>query len=355
MSKLRILVLHNMGPKKRWFAGVSDVELIFPKYDFSNNYLTHNCYLKIPDFIQKYQFDAILMMSTFIDAVSCRGLNGDWFKQFKFIKDSTAVKIAFPQDDYWFSEIRDQFYVDYKIDRVYPICEPATWGDLIPNYLQSGGSVKQGYTTYITSEMLENKKYDKKWDERSFDIVYRAKKTPTVPNRFGYLKGIIGERFLNRAKKFNLKTNISTHPAEILHGQNWIRLLANGRSVLGSNSGSSVNLRNHFVQERLEKYQTENPAATWNEIEEMIFDKKDRNKSYTCISPRNLEAAMVGTLQILTPGSYSGVLKANRDFLLLEENCSNSEKIVYQLKNYKICKEMIDCSFNSILNKTNLQ
>lgn len=169
-----------------------------------------------------------------------------------------------------------------------------------------------------------------------------------APNRYGYIKGVIGERFLNRLTKSDIKTNISTDPSKLIHGDKWIHFVSSSRAILGSNSGSSVNLRNHVVKDRLIRYQLNNPGARWDEIEEAVFDRRDRGKEYTAISPRNTEAAVVGTIQVLTPGVYSGLLKANKDFLLLKEDCANADEIAARLQNPELCLEIAHNCYHAI-------
>lgn len=345
---LDILVLHGMGPKRTWFSGVADVELMFPKYDKNNHYFTHNCFLTIPDFIVDYPFDAVIMMSTFMDKVAARGLNSRWIRQYEFLKKSEAVKIVFPQDDYWFSEIKDQFYVDYHVHKVHPISPEFAWPELIPRYLNVGGLAEMGYTTYVTPRVRALKEFFKPWDARALDVVYRATKTPKAPNRFGLIKGVIGDRFLMAMGESKLRVDISTEKSKLLYGDKWYEFLARSKCVLGSNSGSSVRLANHQVYEKLLQYQLENPDSKGLDIEAAIFSCDDRNRSYTCISPRNVEAAMIGTLQLLTPGEYGGFLKPYKDYLPIDENCSNISEVCDVLKNKRMCLEIIQNCRDSI-------
>ena len=328
MKPLRILVLHAMGPRDKWFPGVADVELMFPRYDRSNEYLVHNAFIDFPKFIFSDCFNAIIMMSTFMDKVASEGLDGRWIRQYEFIKSFCGVKLAFPQDDYWFSEARDQFYVDYSIHRVHPVCSKDSWPELIPKYLKTGGDVKQGYTTYITPMMRALRVLDKPLSDRENYVVYRASKSPKAPNRYGYIKGVIGERFLSEAVKFKLSFDISTDPKALIHGDSWYHFIANSRAILGSNSGSTVRLRNNETLSRLNDYRLSNPEMTGEEIAAAIFDLDDRDKSYTAISPRNVEAAMLGTVQILVEGSYSDLLEPHEDYLVLREDCGNVEEIL---------------------------
>ena len=149
--------------------------------------------------------------------------------------------------------------------------------------------------------------YFKPWTS-DFTILFIEQKTPSAPNRFGFIKGVIGERFLKKINQNQYKCDISTDPKELLYGGSWYKFVANSKAILGSNSGSSVRLRNYQIDNSLKQFQMKFPNATWAEIESNVFDKKDRFKNYTAISPRNIEAAMLGALQVLTPGDYSGIL-----------------------------------------------
>lgn len=342
MKQLDILILHGMGRKSSWFSGVADVELLFARNDRKNNYLVHNCYLPVPNSIKEYKFDAIFMMSTFIDFIAQYGLESRWINQYDFLKKDSFIKIAFPQDDYWCSEIKDSFYVNYKINKVYPVCPENCWRELIPQYLGSRNSVELGYTTYVTERMVNLCNLEINWTERKFDFVYRAKKIPNAPNKYGYIKGVIGDRFLRAMVDYpGFRCDISTNPNELIRGDDWYRFLANSRATLGSNSGSSILLRNNEVKKRLATFLRLNPKAEGFEVERSVFRESDRNKSYTAISPRNVEAAMLGVLQVLTPGDYGGVLKPNEDYLLLDEDCDNIDEVIRLFSDQELCLNLV--------------
>ena len=354
-QRLNILVLHNMGLKDKWFKGVADIELMFPKYDKHNNYIVHNCFIKIPDFVKKYPFDAIIMMSTFMDKnVRPKIFTNQWLPQIEFLKNSKAKKIVFSQDDYWFSEIRDKFYLEYKVDIVYSVCAKNSWKELIPRYIASGGKVYQGYTTYITPYMLNLRKKIIRWDKRKFDVVYRAIKSPLTPNEFGNIKSLIGHLFLKSLVSNKLKTDISNEPSKLIYGEKWLRFIGNSRAILGANSGSSIKLRNHNVFKRLLKYQKSYPFHNLQKLKTAVFNCDDINKKFTAISPRNIEAAMLGVMQILTPGPYSNLLKPYVHYLPLKKNCSNIKEICRYLGNKKKCLKIITNCLNTILKKKNL-
>lgn len=327
--RLNILVLHGMGRRSRWFAGVADVELMFPRYDAENNYVVHNCYYPRPAVLAHAEFDAVIMMSTFMDWVAREGLESRWIEQYRFLKETGAVKIVFPQDDYWFCEVRDAFYLEWAVDVVHPVCPPESWPELIPRFLARGGTAKLGFTTYVTNYTRRIAKHALPWDGRRWDFVYRATRTPKAPNRYGIVKGQIGDRFIAALPAGHaFRLNISTRPKDLIRGDAWYDFIGAARGVLGSSSGSSIRLRNHGVRDRLHEYGRQHPAASLGEVEERVIAPEDRQKEYTAISPRNIEAAALGTVQLLTPGPYSGVLNAHEDFIALAEDCSNIDEVL---------------------------
>lgn len=338
---LNILVLHGMGRRTRWFAGVADVELMFPRYDAANRYVVHNCYYPCPAVLSRVEFDGVIMMSTFMDWVTREGLDSPWVRQYRFLKDTAAVKVVFPQDDYWYSELRDAFYTDWGIDLVHPVCPPETWPDLIPRYLASGRKARLGFTTYVTEYTRRIATHAKAWDRRKWDVVYRATKIPKAPNRYGIVKGELGDRFASTLPAGHpLRLNISTDPKDLIRGKAWYDFIGDSRGILGSNSGSSIRLRNHAVRDALNSYRTAHPAAPLDEVEKHVIAPEDRNKEYTAISPRNVEAAALGTVQLLVPGPYSGLLAPGQDYIELAEDCSNAAEVLGQLKDRGRCLEI---------------
>lgn len=357
-SKLNILLLHGMEFKRNWLSGVADTELMFSKYDKHNKYIVHSSFYKLPKFLKSVDFDAVIMTSTFMSIFvgNFTAGNDAWVNQYDFLKKSTAKKIVFAQDDYWFTEVRDSFYIDYSIDRVFLVCPPDSWNDLVPNYISIGGEVAQGFTTYVTPYIRNLSKYNKVWTDREYDIVYRGKKNPKVPNHIGEIKGQIGDSFLHNLSPDNkdkLKLDLG-NSGTFIKGENWYKFLTNSRGILGSNSGSSVRLRNIEMMHKILSYADQHPHLSGLEIEQAILDKNDRNRDYTAISPRNVESAALRTVQFLVRGSYSGMLEAHKEYFPLHEDCSNADECIDFLRDSDACNEMIDKSRTALLGNSEL-
>jgi hypothetical protein len=345
-----------MGRRSRWFAGVADVELLFPRYDRANRYVVHNCYYPCPSLLARTRFDAVLLMSTFIDWVAREGLHSQWLRQYAFLRDGDAMIIAFPQDDYWYCEVRDAFYTEWGVELVFPVCPPESWPELLPRYLATGRTARQGYTTYVTDYTRALVRRAQPWATRRTDVVYRATKHPKAPNHYGIVKGVIGERFMAALPPAHgLRLDLSTEPRDLIRGDAWYDFIGGARAILGSNSGSSIRLRNYAVLEEIARFRTEHPTLPLDRVEQEALPPADRDKAYTAISPRNLEAAALGTVQVLVPGPYSGLMKAGDHFIALEEDARNTREVLAALADAEACAAMTSRTRTALLEAPALQ
>ena len=118
------------------------------------------------------------------------------------------------------------------------------------------------------------------------------------------------------AKNSLIKTNHEWHDFE------------NSKSCLATPSGSSLLDKRGETKERIRAYQSGKNSVSFEEIYVKFLQQEEKGMRYSAISPRNLEAALSETLQIATPGEYSGLMDADQDYLSLDEDCSNIEQVL---------------------------
>lgn len=347
---LRLLLLHGVKSWGRGFESVVDQEFSFPLYDKVNNYLSQSWYLPVSSFVKETKFDAVIVTSTFMDAVVRTSKRSAWLKQYEFLKSSRHTKIAFPQDDYWFSEERDSFYTNNEFDAVFPVCPKPTWNDLLPGYIRAGGTTLQGQTAYVTPHIRSLRNWMKNFGDRGCDVVYRATRFPKVPNQIGDKKGELGSIFMDSlGPQTGLRLDLGIEQSDYLWGPDWYRFLSNSRATLGSSSGSSVLLRNREMFRRALRMVEENPTMSRGELESQIFPTKDRGKNFTALAPRNLEAAALGVLQLLTPGDYGGIMEKGVDYFELDSDCRNAVEAVDLLKDTDRSISIADSAYANLI------
>lgn len=350
-----MLLLHGVKTWKPGFESVIDQEFSFPRYDKANDYVCQSWHLPVTNFVKKTTFDAVIVSSTFMDAVALSDPRSAWFRQYDFLKSSRHVKIAFPQDDYWFVEERDFFYTKYEFDAVFPICPQPSWNELIPAYIRGGGSTFQGQTAYVTPHILSLRYRVKNPEERAFDVVYRATRFPNVPNEIGDRKGELGSLFMDSlGPSGGLRLDLGIEQSDFLLGPDWYGFLANSRSTLGANSGSSVLLRSQEMFRKALRIVEENPQMSRRELTSRIFPSKDRNKNYTALAPRNLEAAALGVLQLLTPGDYGGLMEKGLDYFELQHDCSNASDAVDLVRDTRRSTLITDSAYATLIENPDL-
>jgi hypothetical protein len=345
MDRLSILVLHSLGNPS--IAPIFLRHLVFalqrnfPEHD----YLYHDVTLPLPGYVADQDFDAIILDVTFLTA---RWAGTDFFQARKnayaFVRHSTAVKIAFPQDEYDCNVLLDDWMCEWNVDVVFSVIASG-WDVLYPRYhLQ--GKISLGYTGYV-DETLINRPV-KPFQKRTIDIGYRAKKLPPYFGRIGQAKWTIGRDVERLARNTELNIDIELGDRGTLFGEAWLKFIDNSKFTLGANSGSSLLDPIGEIQRNVRAYMTANPDATFESVESACFAGQEGLYSFTAISPRILEAALLDSAQILVDGEYSGIVKPGDHYIAIREDASNFEEVCEVMsdsaevaKMIKRCREAI--------------
>ncbi len=321
-------------------------EFCLPLLAPDHNYIVHDCAMRLPNFVKDIDFDGIVLTQTFLGRRRHPGVFKQVIRDYSFVKDSPAFKIALPQDDYHCSAILDRWMADWKINLVYTVISEH-WDILYPTY-SATGRMRLGYTGYISDDLIRLCRSPKSIQSRSIDVSYRAAKLPPTHGRLGYLKGIIGDRFIDRARGQGLELNISTDPKDIIVGSAWRAFLEDSKFVLGVNSGVSLLDPEGLIKEKVIHYLIFHPKATFEEVEAACFPGLDEKYEFTAISPRNIECGLIESVQILTPGQYSNMLEAETHYIPIDPGMANVDDVFKMIRDLetsaniaKACKEAL--------------
>ena len=347
-----ILILHGLGPKKYRLKGQEEVELMFYERNENYNYFIHDINVKLPNKLKSFNFDVIYITATFLVKLSHPNFHQIIDRDYAFLKSHKSTTIALPQDDYWCQETRDDWYTEYA-DLIVSVFDPIHWETLYPSFLKTKKPIIRGHTCYLSARLVNKIGTISSGCEKINDIVYRSTGKPSFPNKLGYIKYSLGSSFKEKLKE-TLALDISNEPKDVILGDDWYRFIASSKAILGSNSGSSTIIRNHSEMLRIKKIMIENPNLETLEIYENFIKKEDKHFQLTDISPRNIEAALCKTLQILIKGSYGGILKPGIDYVELEEDFSNIDHVVSILKHPNKTRTIIQNCYETIINNKEL-
>jgi len=348
MPRLNVLILHRMGDPRFRREAVRSLEYMIPECRPDLNCIVHDQDLPFPEYLKEIEYDLIVLGPTFL-------CNRHDYKnlqrakvELEFIKESSACKIALPQDDYDGSDILDDWMVDWNIDRVYTVA-PEYWELLYPKYSRTG-EIVLGYTGYITDKWIEAWKNPKKHLLRSIDISYRTHNVSANRCYLRNLKYVIADRFRDSiiANNYNLTIDISNDIRDMVPGEKWHEFIEDSKFCLTTPSGSSLIDPRNEIRDCVNRLIEKQPNISFKNVENSCFPGIDRLNVISAISPRNIEAALAETVQIATPGSYSNLMKPSEHFIPLNEDCSNIKDVVEMMKDpvlvasiQKLCKESI--------------
>lgn len=281
---------------------------------------------KIPKSIMKNHYDIVLLSSMFLCARYTPDLFGKIKDKFDFISQSRALKIAMPQDDYDCSEILDSWLYDWGVDIIYSVC-PENWNLLYPK-CSPERDIRLGYTGYILDNRIIPLVKTKRWSERTIDVSYRASKLSYNFGALGQLKSEIPFWFARAIQDSeDLNIDIQIGEQHFITGKKWHKFLESSRYVLVSPSGSSV----IDLQGDLRELASEVSGSDVS-ISEFFNSAAKRKCRWqeipnTAISPRSIEAALAGAVQIAIESDYSGILDPGIDYIPLSSNLPLKESL----------------------------
>ena len=243
----------------------------------------------------------------------------------------SGTKAAFIQDEYRFVNSTVGVMKTLGIEVLFT-CVPEDQVELVyPNAVLPQMRRKVTVLTgYVPQELLSRPPVP--YQDRAVDIGYRGRRLPAWLGRLGQEKVVIADRFLADAPAYGLSTDISTSEGDRLYGDEWIRFVGGTKATLGVESGASVFDFDGSVELAIRNHLSSHPDTPFEELYRLFLADVDGRIRLNQISPRSFEAAALGTLMILYPGDYSGILEAWRHYVPLQKDHSNMEEVTQAIR-----------------------
>ena len=239
------------------------------------------------------------------------------------IRKFEGLKILFIQDEYR----RVNFVCDKikyaRIDLVYT-CAPSDVAAQIYESLEGKVALSTTLTGYVPEPLsgVQTKPLGK----RPVDVGYRARKCPFFLGRKSHEKYLIGKLFLEKTKGHELRHDVSSSEKDRIYGEKWIEFLSNCKTTLGTESGASIIDFTGEIEYKLNRWQAFHPFGDFEDVPAHLLEE-DGQIELQVISPRCFEAASLGTVMIMYPGDYSGILKPGVHYIPLEKDFSNVDEV----------------------------
>jgi hypothetical protein len=319
---------------------------VFKKYK-SEHFVYWNIAYGIPEIVEKCHFEAILFHFTFF----IPNINVPFDKEFenwKILKKLNIPKFAIIQDEYVNTDSLCRFLKEFKVETVFT-CLPSTLYQTVYPFEKSG--VKNFYTVltgYIDEEMINNS-LNKPHNERTLDVVYRARKMPYNLGTFGTFKWKLTEKFREINKDYKLKMDVSNDPNDFIFGEKWYQFVADSRTILGCEGGSGIHDPNGAIRKCCEKMLLSNPDADFETVKLACFKEKDDKFPYFAVSPRHFEAAASKTCQVLIEGNYNDILKPDLHYIPVKKDWSNLGDVMKKIQQIDYCASVAENAYRDIV------
>ena len=305
----------------------------FGRYSDHDVYYCNYAY-GLPHYLQQVSFDLIIFHYFFATQFRWNGIPYEQYLQRLVpLKESSAKKVLFCQDEYVKTKMIERFIADFGITTLFSVADPSQWNAIYPHVDRSRVAIHQVLTGYlddgITSVIATLKG---EGIARTFDIGYHASATHPALGRHGKAKTDIAHAILGAANHLNTAISTSADEATMLAGWDWYRFLLSCKGTIGVEGGSSILDADGTITAHVYRYCEAHPQATFEEVEAACFPGKEGSLNLTALSPRHLEACATRTCQLLIEGDYSGVLKPHLHYIPLKRDFSNIDHALEQLQ-----------------------
>lgn len=326
--RLRILVIHNVENLRVARRSTMDHILCFERYAPDHDYVYHRIQLPVTAALRETDWDAVIFESTALGVVTIRPrelffqLREEW----AFLRNSKAVKIAFPQDDASHSALYDGWLSWMRVNVVFCV-RPEKIDRLYPLSRETA-EFRSTVAGYIDDHSVDSlRRLAKPWDERSKYLGQRVTRYPAWGGRFAQRKSDIVLRLDEECARRSLPTDVSTNPGEVLHGDAWYAFLGDCKFVAGAEGGHGLCDPYGAVQDQVNDYVARHPGASFDEIETACFEGLDGKELFPGFAPRILEAALMGCGQVLLEGRYRDFITPDIHYISVNEDYSNLAEV----------------------------
>lgn len=313
--------------------------------NYMSNVVHINTEIGYPRGLSNIDFDVIILHYSLFGRGSIYEINNLFLN---YIKKSQAYKIAFFQDEYHYCQKRFDFLNKYKIDSVYTLLDKKYWKETYYKYT----NVKSVYLTltgYVDPKLLEiSKRFYKPYEKRKIDVSYRARELPYYMGREAQEKVDIAKEFKKRLDGKNYNLDIEYTENSRLYGDDWHKLIADSKTVIGVEAGVSIFDVDGKALETYNSFLKENKDASKEDIFK-ILEPWEGKIYYRTISPRVFEAATFKVLQILFEGEYQGILKPMVHYIPLKKDFSNFDEVLEMMKDEELTSRIIDNAYNDLI------
>ena len=275
-------------------------------------------------------------------------------KKVRPLKDSPAVKVILPQDEFYYTSAVCDFINEFGIEHVFSVAPESEWRKIYRTVDAAKVKFHQVLTGYLEKGTLKRiERMSEVVRARDLQIGYRAWRAEPWLGRHGYLKTRLAEVFQQEATARGIRADISTRVEDTLHGDSWYKFLFRCKYTIGVEGGASILDWDGRAREKTDRYVSQHPNATFEDVEAACFPGLEDSLRLFAISPRHMEACATRTCQILIEGDYGGMLVPGKHYIELKRDFSNLEDVFVQLQDDALRATIVERAYQDVVGSGN--
>lgn len=241
-----------------------------------------------------------------------------------------GLRILLPQDEFLRADSVSRLALALGAQRVHTCAKTRDIPVLYPDLVAAGVTFESTLTGWLDDCLVRRARAAARpWAARSIDVGYRSWSPAPWLGAKARVKREIAEVAAEVCRRRGWRCDISTADSASFVGDSWLSFLGDCRVTLGVEGGASIADRDGALRDRSERGGPP-PAERDGEID--LF----------CLSPRHLEAAATGTVQVLVSGDYSGVLEAGRHYIPVRADLSDLEEALGAARDERLARRLTE-------------
>jgi hypothetical protein len=340
MRRLSVLLLAD--DQKGAPNTIHDHIQAFPRYSRHDVRVFNPRGLARSRFLDLAEFDVVVIHYSLV--VIWDDYFSPWFRD--QVSRYDGLKVQFLQDEYrWVDDVTATIRA-MGIDVLFSVVPqdnvPNVYGDRLPDV-----DVQFTLTGYVPEDMVG--RVGPPLADRPIDVGYRGRSLPFWLGRLGYEKIEIGRGFLPHADRLGLRCDIAWSESARIYGERWHEWMASCRTMLASESGSSIVDYDGAAERAVRANLTEHPTASYEDVEQHVLRPFVDGPAINTVSPRIFETAAMRTAMVMFPGEYSGVVRPWDHYVPLEKDFSNVEEVAERIRDLTFLEAMVERSYDDLI------
>lgn len=323
-------------------AAIHDHIRAFPRYSRHRVHVFNPRNLARSRFLRLDEFDVVVVHYSLV--VIWDDYFSPWFRDQVAAYD--GLKVQFLQDEYrWVDDVAAQVRgmgIDVLFSLVAPEKVVRVYGDRLPET-----DVFPTLAGYVPEDVVGRPV--PALARRTIDVGYRGRSLPYWLGRLGHEKIEIGRGFLPHAERHGLRTDIAWSENARIYGDRWYDWMASCRTMLASESGSSIVDYDRSVESAVRAYLAQRPTAPYEEVEREVLARFPPGPTMTTVSPRVFEMAAMRTGMVMFPGEYAGVVRPWHHYIPLAKDFSNVEEVVERVLDLSFLEQLTTRAYEDLV------